>query len=97
MRFYSLTLSYSLLTVVFVLLLCLPILAQSTSSIEGQVADQNGAVVSGAEITVICSAISIRRKATTDQGGRYQIASLPMADYRVDVRAQGFSCGTYKN
>jgi len=90
MRFHSLTLSYSLSTVVSVLFLCISILAQSTSSIEGQVTDQNGAVVSGAEITVICSASSIHRKATTDQGGRYQIPSLPMADYRIDVRAQGF-------
>ena len=90
MRLHSLTLSYSLSTVVSVLFLCIPILAQSTSSIEGQVTDQNGAVVSGAEITLSCSAISIHRKATTDQAGRYQVASLPMADYRIDVRAQGF-------
>jgi len=90
MSFHSLTLSYSLSTVVSVLFLCIPIKAQSTSSIEGQVTDQNGAVVSGAEITVLSSAISIHRKATTDQAGRYQIASLPMADYRIDVRAQGF-------
>jgi hypothetical protein len=34
--------------------------------------------------------MSIHRKVTTDQGGRYQIASLPMADYRIEVRAQGF-------
>ena len=80
MRSHSLT-SYSFLTAVSVLLLCTPIQGQSTSSIEGQVTDQNGAVVPGAEITVLSSAINIHRKAITDQGGRYQIASLPMADY----------------
>ena len=89
MRSHSLT-SYFLLIVVSLLFLCTPIQAQSTSSIEGQVTDQNGAVVSGAVITVLSSTISIHRKTATDQDGRYQIASLPMADYRLEVRAQGF-------
>ena len=64
--------------------------AQSTASIEGQVIDQHGAAVAGVEISVIGSGIGIRRKSNTDDSGRYQIASLPVADYRVDARARGF-------
>ena len=64
--------------------------AQSTASIEGQVIDQNGAAVVGVEITVSGSGIGVRRKSNTDDSGRYQIASLPVADYRIDARARGF-------
>lgn len=64
--------------------------AQSTASIDGQVIDQNGAVVPGVEITVSNEAIGIHRRSVTDDSGRYQIVALPVADYRVDARARGF-------
>ena len=76
--------------VVVVLSQCNASYAQSTASIEGQVIDQNGAAVAGVEITVIGSGIGVRRKSNTDDSGRYQIASLPVADYRIDARARGF-------
>jgi hypothetical protein len=96
MRSHSLT-SYSLSIVVSVLFLCTQVQAQSTSSIEGQVTDQNGAVVSGAEITVLSSAMSIHRKAITDQGGRYQIASLPMADAELSTKDRGCFGGNHRD
>jgi len=63
---------------------------QSTASIEGLVTDQNGAVVSGAEINAVSREIGISRMSVTDDAGRYQIVALPVGSYRVEVRARGF-------
>jgi len=73
-----------------VVLICDPVHAQSTASIEGQVYDQHGAVVSAVEITVVSRKIGIRRVAVTDADGRYQVAALPVGTYRVEVRIHGF-------
>ena len=73
-----------------VILLCNPVHAQSTASIEGQVNDQHGAIVPGVEITVVSREIGLRRVAVTDDDGRYQIPALPVGSYRIEVRARGF-------
>jgi hypothetical protein len=65
--------------------------AQSNASIQGEVTDQNGAVVPGAEVTFRSEAIGIDRKTTTDSGGRYLIAALPVGDYHLEVQASGFT------
>jgi hypothetical protein len=64
--------------------------AQSTSSIEGLITDQHGALISRAAITASDPLIGVARRAVTDDSGRYQIAALPVGDYRLEVRAQGF-------
>jgi hypothetical protein len=64
--------------------------AQSTASIEGQVSDQNDAIVPRAEIRVINRAIAIERTVLTDESGRYRISALPVGDYRIEVKARGF-------
>src|SRR5688572_17964223 len=64
--------------------------AQSTASIEGLITDQDGASIAEAEITASEPAISVRRQAITDVSGRYQIAAIPIGDYRLEVRARGF-------
>jgi hypothetical protein len=64
--------------------------AQSTASIEGLITDQHGALIAGAEITATDPAIGVTRLAVTDESGRYQIAALPIADYRLEIRAKGF-------
>ena len=93
-RFYALprrTLeSKALLTAALLTMLCGPIHAQSTASIEGQVNDQLGAIVPAVEITAVSREIGIRRVAVTDDDGRYQIAALPVGSYRVEVRAPRF-------
>src|SRR5258705_4382915 len=73
-----------------VILLCNPVHAQSTASIEGQVTDQHGAIVPAVLITVVSREIGIRRAAVTDDDGRYQIPALPVGSYRIEVRARGF-------
>ncbi len=71
--------------------------AQSTASIEGRVVDQAGAVIAGVEIEAICNPIGIKRFALTDDAGRYQLAALPVGDYRIDVSAKGFKTQVLEN
>ncbi|HEU4836499.1 MAG TPA: TonB-dependent receptor [Pyrinomonadaceae bacterium] len=70
--------------------LCTCVHAQSTASIEGLITDQHGALVSGVEITASDPAIAVTRRAITDDSGRYQIAALPVGNYRLEVSARGF-------
>ncbi len=75
--------------VVFPLLLTF-VAAQSTASIEGEVTDQQGALISDASITGSAAEIGVSRATVTDISGRYQIAALPVGEYRLEVRAKGF-------
>ena len=81
------------LIVTIIVLLSTCAYAQSTSSIEGSITDQHGALVSKAEVTASNDLIGITRQAVTDDSGRYQIAALPVGEYRLEVRAQGFQTG----
>jgi hypothetical protein len=79
-----------------ILLLCLfslsatAVSAQSTSAIEGQVIDERGAVVLGAQLIARSQDISVWRVTETDAAGRYLIAGLPIGDYQLVVKANGF-------
>lgn len=79
-----------LLTIISALLASTAVHAQSTASIEGQITDQNGAVIPNVEIKATSRAIAVDRSALTDDAGRYQIPSLPVGDYRIEVKANGF-------
>jgi hypothetical protein len=69
---------------------CVEVAAQSTATIEGQVTEQNAAVLSGVEIKAVSRAIGVERQTVTDDAGRYQITALPVGDYRIEVTARGF-------
>jgi Carboxypeptidase regulatory-like domain/TonB dependent receptor len=71
-------------------LLVLPVAAQSTASIEGQVVDQHGAVISGARIVASSYPIGVERVTTSDTSGRYQLVALPVGEYTVVGSAGGF-------
>lgn len=64
--------------------------AQSTSTLQGSVADQSGAAVSGAKVIVRNQATGFERIVQTDSDGNYQAAALPPGVYRVEAQAQGF-------
>src|SRR6267143_6245098 len=82
-----------LLPFAFLLLPSLSALAQTQTPgrIAGTVKDQDGAVIVGAEVSVINKATGDERKVTTDKEGNYTVPLLPPATYRVKVTAQGFN------
>jgi len=72
--------------------------AQSnTGSITGVVADQNGAVVPNATVTVTNQGTNEKRTAQTDGEGRYEVPALPNGIYTVEAAATGFKSTSVKD
>ena len=84
---------YCVLTVVVLFVLPIAIHAQSNASIEGSVIDQNHDLIAGAEITASNPETGLTRAVVSDGSGRYQIAALPLGDYRIEIQASGFRTG----
>lgn len=85
-RFAMISVSLSL-----ALLLCTAALSQSiTASLQGRVADKSGAVLTKATVTATNTETGLSRSATSDDAGEYKIASLPVGNYKVDVKAGTF-------
>jgi Carboxypeptidase regulatory-like domain/TonB dependent receptor/TonB-dependent Receptor Plug Domain len=66
----------------------------TTSTIEGTVADVNGAVVAGAEVKVSGTTLASERSTTTDADGFYRLTALPAGAYRLTVSGMGFATST---
>src|SRR5579871_5736381 len=62
----------------------------SQGSIQGTVADQSGAVVPDAAITITSSATGQVVSVRTSSSGTYNSGGLPVGDYVVRVQAKGF-------
>src|SRR4030095_15542529 len=81
-----------LLSVFFLLALALTAVAQQiTSSVTGVVIDENKSLVPNAAVVVESTQLSIRRTATTNEEGYFNVPNLPVRLYRVSVQAPGFS------
>ena len=65
-------------------------LAQYGASIEGTVQDKSGAVISGANVTVIDQATHVSRNTTTGESGFYRVTGLAPGAYTVEVNAPSF-------
>src|SRR5262245_48149885 len=61
------------------------------ATVSGQVSDSSGAVISGAEVTIVNDNNGQLRKSASDAAGRFRFAYLPSGSYRVRVQAAGFS------
>lgn len=84
--------SLSLMTTALIMT-SLAILAQAQltrGSVAGTVRDNNGAVVSGAAITITNTATNISRTATSDDNGFYRLAALEPGEYTIQVEKTGF-------
>src|SRR5262245_55991266 len=69
-------------------------LAQSqlgTGSISGTVSDSNGAVISGATVTITNAGTGLVRKLTTGDSGQFSAPALPVGEYAARVEKTGFS------
>ena len=62
----------------------------ATGRVFGTVYDQQGAVISGAQITVTNTATRNARSATTDKEGYFQVLALPIGNYKVTTEHAGF-------
>jgi hypothetical protein len=70
----------------------LPVSAQITrGSIAGNVRDESGAVVAGANVKVVGVSNNISRTVISDESGFYRIGALDPGTYNVVVEASGFS------
>lgn len=66
-------------------------LAQATGGIRGRVLDQTNAALPGATVTVTNAQTGLTRDTTTDGGGYYAVASLPLTGtYTVRITLAGF-------
>ena len=83
-------------SIFFVLLLAVwPVHSQvSTTAVFGTVSDSTGAVMPGVEVTATNLATNFSRNATTDGQGQYLIQFLPIGEYRVEAKSQGFKSFT---
>jgi hypothetical protein len=66
--------------------------AQSaTATLSGEVVDQNGAVVPGANVTVTNNGTGQSRHATTNDSGNFTVPLLPPGTYSIGAQREGFA------
>ena len=63
----------------------------STADLNGTVVDPNGAIVSGASVTVRNTETGFQRTVTSNSDGFFSAPLLPLGKYRVTTTASGFS------
>src|ERR1700686_2162982 len=63
---------------------------ETTSAIVGEVRDATNAVVPGASATITNRETGLKRRARTDEAGRFNFPQLKPGTYSVRVEAQGF-------
>jgi hypothetical protein len=74
----------------FLVLTCVGAYAQANSEVTGIVTDQTGAVVAGANITLLDPATGFTRTTVSSGAGLYGISGLNPAFYNLKVTAKGF-------
>ena len=72
-------------------------LAQESAIVRGTVTDGTGAVIPGAEVTVIHETTDEATTGLTNESGNYEFAGLPPGLYTLTVAQPGFQTGTYSN
>ena len=64
--------------------------AQVSASLSGTVTDPSRAAVSSATVTVRDVHTEVQRDTVTDAAGRYLVLALPVGEYEIAVKKQGF-------
>lgn len=81
----------TLLALLGMLLSCAGVLAQvNLATVRGTVTDPTGAVVTGAEVTLVHQETSASRTMATDQNGNFEIAGVQPGTYRLSINTAGF-------
>jgi hypothetical protein len=62
----------------------------TTSRIRGAVTDSSGALVPGAEVTILHEPTGLKRSVLSNESGQYAFEAVPLGPYTVTVSMQGF-------
>jgi Carboxypeptidase regulatory-like domain/TonB-dependent Receptor Plug Domain len=60
------------------------------ASVYGTVFDPSGAVVPGAQVTILNQSTGLKRNTVTDMTGQYHLSGLPTGNYAVNAAREGF-------
>jgi hypothetical protein len=60
------------------------------ATVFGTVTDPSGAVIAGAQVTILNQSTGLKRVSSTDSTGQYRIAGLPIGNYSVRVQKEEF-------
>lgn len=71
--------------------------AQYRGSLSGTITDPQGAVITGATVTLVNTATNQRMVSTTDANGVYHFNALPPSTYQLTVDATGFKQQVLQN
>src|SRR5512132_4533399 len=63
---------------------------QVTVYLGGRVLDSTGAVVPNAKVAAVNTQTGFTRTTTSGANGDYQLAAMPVGDYKITAEAQGF-------
>src|SRR5262245_5124900 len=74
----------------FLLLVPLPLKAQTGATLQGRVCDASGAILRSATVSVRDRLSGFDQHAVTDRDGRYRITAIPAGSYDVMATASGF-------
>lgn len=75
--------AHAIVLVVAILVLASPTTAQvTTAGIFGTVTDRSGAVVAGADVTVVNTETNFTRTTKSEANGEYSFKALPLGPYR---------------
>src|SRR5258708_6709452 len=78
-------------TLSYLLVLALPLFAQTTGAIQGVVLDSSGAAIPGARVEAVSAATQAQRAATTDGDGRFTLTNLPIGNWTLRLSSPGFA------
>jgi hypothetical protein len=74
----------------YILLVCASLTAQTSGSITGTVTDDTGAAVAGAQVSAVDPGTGLRRTTTSNSDGNYLIAGLGAGSYDITIASPGF-------
>src|SRR5260370_42313228 len=63
----------------------------ATATLRGTVMDPQGAVISGATVTVLNPSTGITKTVKSGSDGAYRVPALPPGTYQITIDARGFS------
>src|SRR5271165_2740898 len=67
------------------------LVAQVSAVLTGTVTDQSGAIVPNATVSATNTDTGAIRETTADGGGLYQLSSLPVGQYEIHAKKDGFT------